>query len=199
LKIDIINRALIKLGEQTISSTQQHPMGAILEMAYEDAKKSLLSMYVWRFAIKRQNLAIVDENTGTSLYKYKYQRPSDCLVIVSVNDYYRFPDVRDYRATSGERYILEGDKILSNEGNLNLVYVADIDEGFPQLFEMSMSSKLASLLCLKIHQNPNLYQVYEQETHSYLMQAIQMNEIMQDVQEMGDNSWIAIRRTWAND
>ena len=31
------------------------------------------------------------------------------------------------------------------------------------------------------------------------MQAIQMNEIMQDVQEMGDNSWIAIRRTWAND
>jgi len=199
LKIDIINKALIKLGEQTISSTQNHPMGAILEMAYEDARRSLLSMYVWRFAMKRQELAILDEPTGTSLYKYKYQRPVDCLTIASVNDYYKFPDLRDYRSTSNERYVLEGDKILSNDKRLTITYVADIEEGFPQLFQMAMASKLAAMLCIKTHQNPNLYQVYEQEANSYLMQAIHMNEIMQDSQELGDNSWISVRRIWDND
>jgi hypothetical protein len=199
LKIDIINKALLKLGEQTISSTQNHPTGAILDMVYEDVRRSLLSMYVWRFALKRQDLAVVDEPTGTSLYRYKYQRPSDCLTIVNVNDYYKFPDLRDYKSTSNERYVLEGDKILSNDKRLTLSYVSDIQEGFPQLFQMAMASKLASSICIKVHQNPNLYQLYEQEANAYLMQAIQMNEIMQDSQELGDNSWISVRRIWEND
>lgn len=199
MKIEIINKALIKLGEKTISSTQNHPMGAMLEMAYEDARKSLLSMYVWRFAIKRQELAYLDEPTNSSIYKYKYQRPNDCLTIVNIGDFYKPSDLRDFRITSGERYLLEGNCILSNNERLNLVYVADIKEGFPQLFSMAIASKLAGSLCVKIHQNPNLYQMYEQEANAYLMQAIQMNEIMQDTQELGDNSWVSVRRTWEND
>lgn len=199
MKIDIINKALIKLGEKTISSTQNHSLGAILDMAYEDIRRSLLSMYVWRFAIRRQNLAYVDEPTNTALYKYKYQRPNDCLMVVSVGDYYKCADLRDYNSSSNERYLLEGKYILSNDKSLNLVYVGDVKEDLPPLFEMAMACKIAGFLSVKIHQNPNLSQMYEQEANAYLMQAIQINEIMQDSQSLGDNSWISVRRVWEND
>lgn len=198
MKIEIINNALIKLGERTISSTQNHPMGEMLDMAYEEVRKSLLSMYVWTFAIRRQELAYIDEPTNSS-YKYKYQKPNDCLMFIRIGDFYKPADIRDYRATAGERYKLEGDYILSNDKSLNLVYIADVKEGFSQLFKMALASKLAGFMTIKIHQNPNLYQIYEQEANSYLMQAIHLNEIMQDTQELGDNSWISVRRIWEND
>jgi hypothetical protein len=198
LKIDIINRALIRLGEDTITSTQNHNSGALFDIVYEDARKSLLSLYVWRFAIKRQELAMVDDK-GAGLYKYRYQRPHDCLTIVSVSDYYKTPDLRNYKYSTGERYQIEGNYILSNEKSVNLIYVADIEEEFPHLFEMALASKVAAGLTTKIHQNPSMYQMYEQEANSYLMQAIHMNEIMQDSQELGDNSWISVKRVWENE
>ena len=48
--INIINRALIKLGEPPLSSTNQQPAGPKLEIIYNDCVESLISLYPWSFA-----------------------------------------------------------------------------------------------------------------------------------------------------
>ncbi|MEI3582952.1 MAG: hypothetical protein V8R89_09890 [Alphaproteobacteria bacterium] len=51
MSIEIINRALIKIGEGTITSLSQNPYGDLMGLVYEDQRKMLLSSHYWRFAL----------------------------------------------------------------------------------------------------------------------------------------------------
>lgn len=195
MKIDIINRALVKLGQSTISSVNEMPWGAISNIVYEDVRRCLLSMYSWRFAIKESLLAPLDEQPFTALYKYKFQKPVDCLTFLTLGYMYKMADLRDIRTTSGERYFLMGKNILANINPLPIVYVADVEDVtlFSPLFVEAFVAKLAAELTIKIHQNPQLLQVYERDFNNYMTLAIQNNEIMQDTQSLCENSWVSIR------
>jgi hypothetical protein len=197
LKIDIINKSLVLLGEEPISSTNQKPWGRIMDMFYEDTKKSLLSMYPWRFAIKRVSLPVLDQETGYNKFKYKYELPSDCLLVMNQGEYYKNADLRDYRADSGELYIIEGRNVYSNINPFVLQYVSNVSEElFSPLFELALANKITAQASIKIKQNPNLTQLYESEFQGYISLAITNNEIVQDTQSLGDNSWVSIRKGW---
>ena len=197
LKIDIINKSLVLLGEEPISSTNQKPWGRIMDMFYEDTKKSLLSMYPWRFAIKRVSLPILDQETGYNKFKYKYELPSDCLLVMNQGEYYKTADLRDYRADSGELYVIEGRNVYSNINPFVLQYVSNVSEElFSPLFELALANKITAQASIKIKQNPNLTQLYESEFQGYISLAITNNEIVQDTQSLGDNSWVSIRKGW---
>ena len=60
-KIEIVNRALMKLGEPPISSLNDVVFGKSYEIIYDDVKKLLLSIYPWRFAIDVKKLNRLDE------------------------------------------------------------------------------------------------------------------------------------------
>lgn len=197
LKIDIINKSLVLLGEEPISSTNQKPWGRIMDMFYEDTKKSLLSMYPWRFAIKRVSLPVLDQETGYNKFKYKYELPSDCLLVMNQGEYYKTADLRDYRADSGELYVIEGRNVYSNINPFVLQYVSNVSEElFSPLFELALANKITAQASIKIKQNPNLTQLYESEFQGYISLAITNNEIVQDTQSLGDNSWVSIRKGW---
>lgn len=197
LKIDIINKSLVLLGEEPISSTNQKPWGRIMDMFYEDTKKSLLSMYPWRFAIKRVSLPVLDQETGYNKFKYKYELPSDCLLVMNQGEYYKNADLRDYRADSGELYVIEGRNVYSNINPFVLQYVSNVSEElFSPLFELALANKITAQASIKIKQNPNLTQLYESEFQGYISLAITNNEIVQDTQSLGDNSWVSIRKGW---
>lgn len=197
MKIDIINKSLVLLGEEPISSTNQKPWGRIMDMFYEDTKKSLLSMYPWRFAIKRVSLPILDQETGYNKFKYKYELPSDCLLVMNQGEYYKTADLRDYRADSGELYVIEGRNVYSNINPFVLQYVSNVSEElFSPLFELALANKITAQASIKIKQNPNLTQLYESEFQGYISLAITNNEIVQDTQSLGDNSWVSIRKGW---
>ena len=66
MNTEIINRALLKLGENPISSQNELPHGRNFNLIYDDVRRSLLSMYVWRFAVKTAELAPLDEKTETN-------------------------------------------------------------------------------------------------------------------------------------
>lgn len=199
MNIDIVNRALLKLGENPISSENELPHGKSFKLIYDDVRRSLLSMYYWRFAVKKVNLAPLDE-AASSIKKYVFQKPSDLISIIGIGDYFKIPDLRDFVLSSGERYLIIGDKIESNLNPLPLVYIVDEEDTtkYPPLFKDAFSLKLAMDMTIKIHQNFNLYQLIEQEFSSVLSAAMQNNDIIQDTQSFGDNSWVSIREGWQN-
>ena len=197
---NIINRALIKLGEPPVSSTNKMANGESFKLVYDDVRKSLLSSYMWRFAIKTVELAPLDEKPQTNR-KYCFQIPSDCLVIAGIGDLYKFPDLRDYILSSGERYVIMGDKIECCLNPLPLTYVADVcDTGlFSPWFREAFSARIAAEMAWKIHQNGNMKQVLEQDFATAIAMAMQNNDIIQDTKSIGDNSWISVREAWYGD
>lgn len=199
MKIDIINKSLVLLGEEPITSVNQKPFGRLMDMLYEDTKKSLLSMYPWRFAIKREFLPVLDEDTMYHKFKYKYELPSDCLLVLKQGEFYKTPDLRDFITDTGELYIIEGKSIYSNINPFMLHYISNVSEElFTPLFEIALATKIASLASVKIKQNTNLVQLYESEYQGYISLAITNNEIIQDTQSLSENSWVAVRRGWNN-
>lgn len=197
MDIEIANRALIKIGEAPVSSCNQKPLGEILQIVYDEVKLNLLSSYPWRFAIKRVVLAPLEEKSDNPRFKYKFQLPSDYLLLKCISDINHGANLRDYNATTGTRYEVEGNYVYYTEDNLPIVYVADVDETlYPPLFKEAFANKLASELSIKVHQNLSLVELYEQKFNISVESAISHNEIIADTEEMPDNSWIAIRGGW---
>lgn len=185
------------MGEAPISSVDEQPYGHLFQLVYDDVRKNLLSMYPWRFAIKRVRLAPLDEES-LSIYPYKYSLPTDYLTLVNVSDFYKPADLRDFRFSSMERYQIEGKNIYTPFKELLLIYVANVEGDFSQLFKEAFICKLAEELTVKLHQNGNLLQLFNQQYNEAIAQAIMHNEIIQDTQEMPENTWISIREGWHN-
>ena len=68
-KTEIVNRALLKLGEPPVSSLNDAAFGKSYETIYEDVKNLLLSSYPWRFAVACKHLAREEELYGE---RYRY-------------------------------------------------------------------------------------------------------------------------------
>lgn len=200
MNIELANRALIKIGQSPISSENQEPLGKILSIVYDEVKLLLLSSYSWRFAIKRATLSPLNKESDNVRFKYVFQLPNDCLLFRGVGDFHKHPDLRDYRGSTGTRWEIEGENIYSNEKVLPVVYIANVDEElFSAQFKEAFSNKLASELSIKVHQNLNLVQLYEQKYQASVQHAITCNEIIADTEELGENSWLAVREGWRID
>ena len=55
-KVEIVNRALMKLGEPPVSSLNDMQFGKSYEIIYDDIKELLLSSYQWRFSLEIKSL-----------------------------------------------------------------------------------------------------------------------------------------------
>ena len=125
MSINIINRALIKLGQPIISSTNQEPNGKIFGLVYQDIKDLLLSSHTWRFALKTVILAR-DAETPVSSFAYAYTLPSDFLSLYRFGQYFKQPNYSDNIQSSDERYSIEGDKIFCDEKNQLYTYFISV-------------------------------------------------------------------------
>lgn len=197
MNTEIANRALIKIGEPPISSYNQKPLGETLQIVYDEVKMNLLSSYPWRFAIKRVVLAPLEEKSNHPRFKYKFQLPSDCLLLRSISEINNSANLRNYNATTGTRFEVEGKNIYYTEDNLPITYIANVDEElFTPLFKEAFANKLAAELSIKVQQNLSLVEIYEQKFMASVQGAINHNEIMADTEEMPENSWLAVREGW---
>lgn len=200
MNIELANRALIKIGQSPISSANQEPLGKIISIVYDEVKLLLLSSYCWRFAIKRATLPRLNKESENPRFKNVFQLPKDCLLFRGVGDFHKPADLRDYKGSTGTRWEIEGDKIYSNLDSLPVVYIANVDEElFSAQFKEAFSNKLASELSIKVHQNLNLVNLYEQKYQASIQHAITCNEIIADTEELSENSWLAVREGWRID
>lgn len=194
-KIEVINRALLKLGEAPVSSLNTVAYSASYDVVYEDMKKLLLSSYPWRFAIGMKKLALVDE-----LYngKFMYKLPVDCLLVVNI---YGVSDIYDTNQVGdiSENYEISGDCVIADiKTGLKLEYVKLIDDvgSFTPLFREALAVKIASELAMRVKHSLQLKQMFDNEFMMLVKQAELNNEIMKDTEKLDDNSWVLVRKSW---
>ena len=135
--INIINRALIKLGEPPLSSTNQQPAGPKLEIIYNDCVESLISLYPWSFATRREYLAEVPVEIPGSRFNHAYRLPADLLVLLQVYEHFKAPNFSDCIMLSDKRYDVEGEFLVCDtDGPLFIRYVRRAEKAslFPKTF-----------------------------------------------------------------
>lgn len=176
-KVDICNRALMLIGQDTLSSVNDDsPRGRICFREFDAALDATLRSYHWPFAIKRAKLArLVDEPEFE--YKYYYELPHDMLRIVEIfsdgeHDRHTWYDGSiDSSSTYVHRkpYEIEGHRIATNMLAVNLKYIAKIrPEDLDAITNDVVAYKLAAVLCTVLIENPEMKQLLLQE-HAMLM------------------------------
>ncbi len=136
-EIDIINRALAKIGDQRITfRTDKNNRARLMDSLYEGVRDELLRECPWNFAMRRDSLAA---DPTAPIYKWAtaFPIPADLLYMVSTEN--------------NSAYRLEGNQILSNQENsLKITYVrrvtdpTEFDTGFAETFAAKLAYEGAS-------------------------------------------------------
>lgn len=131
-EIDIINRALAKMGDQRITSRGDNVNRArIMDSLYDGVRDELLRECPWNFATQRDTLS-ADPTPPIYQWATAFAVPADLLYMVSTE--------------GNSAYRLEGNQILSNQENsLNITYVRRVTDAteFDTGFAESLAAKLA--------------------------------------------------------
>lgn len=131
--IDIINAALSKLGEVTITSVADvSPAGRIANRTYADIRDALLRQYPWNFATKRASLA-ADAEAPEWGYDYAFTLPAGCLRLIEVN------------AAATDQWRNEGGKVVTDlTAPLEIRYVEEVAvDQMDATFREALAARLA--------------------------------------------------------
>jgi hypothetical protein len=112
--VDICNRALSILGQESISSLSENtPIALACRTHWPPIRKSVLGSHTWNGVTKRAVLSRLLERPAFG-FKYYYQLPSDCLWAARTEDEAFFQ--------------VEGRKLLTDSESVKLLYVADTED-----------------------------------------------------------------------
>lgn len=180
-KVDICNSALRKLGVERINSlAEDNSRAKICNDRYDILKDEMLRSHPWKFAIKRAQLASL---VSTPLFDYEkqYQIPADCLRVLKVNDHYT-------------EWSQEGDKILSNDTECLIKYIARVDEAlFDSSFIEVLAFRLALDMCFSITQSSSREQVLQSQYAVFLADARSFSAQTANQEEYIIDSYLDVR------
>lgn len=194
--VAVVNLALTKLGENRITDLDDNTKPAREANAiYTMLRDKLLRRFVWRFAVKRVELAAL-VSTPAHGYDYEYQMPTDCLRILQVGDYYPSVDLSDFVSGPTAPYQIEGGKILHNDsGPLNLRYITRVED--PTLFDACFDEMFASLLAYNLAepltQSNTKKEAAWQDYKQARTDAVIANAIENPPETLQDDTWVAAR------
>lgn len=85
-KIEIVNRALVKIGQNRISSLDENSKGATtVRTVYDQVRDTLMQSYVWNFSKLRIQLA-ADTAAPLFGFQYRYRLPANTLRVLGLGD-----------------------------------------------------------------------------------------------------------------
>ena len=181
--IDIINKALVLLGANTISSISEGTAeSTAVSVVYDSARQACLRIHPWNFATKEAELAAV---SGGSDYKHAYQfnLPSDAIRLLTV---YNDPS-----------YKLKGRSIYSNFNSCNIRYIFDNTDvaSWDSSFCDVVSYRIASELAYSLTKSTSLSQAMEQQFARRVIEAkaIDASEDIEDSIAPYDSAFIGVR------
>jgi hypothetical protein len=185
-EIDIVNRALQRIGAQRIDAfDQSHPNARSALAAYESVRDRLLRAHPWNFAVKRARLPALSDKTEFGEL-YRYELPDDFLRLLPPDDRAR----RDWR--------IEGREITTADAPpLDVRYIARVTD--PNLYDASfvevLASRLALELAYEIAPSQNIVQLTSALYEAALREAKSVGAFEEPPQEPPEDDWITIMRT----
>lgn len=192
-QVEIVNRAIIKLGGETVTSLEDNKKSArVFSALWDTVRKAELSRAYWNFATQRASLPALGDVPDWG-FAYQYQLPSDYLKLMQVNDVFVAPGLADYRQSDDSPWAIEGQAILTDFGApLKIRYVKDItDTGlFHELFVEMLASKLAFEGCYAITQSREGQRQASDDYKMALKEARLSNAIERPPVGLPDDSWI---------
>tara|TARA_R110000782_G_scaffold55304_3_gene116572 strand:- start:379 stop:969 length:591 start_codon:yes stop_codon:yes gene_type:complete len=131
--VDICNNALIDLGASVISSlTEDSKAARLCNQRYDSIRDTVFRSHPWNCLVNRASLA-ADSVAPAFEYTYQYTLPTDpyCLRVLTLE-------------TADFLYKVEGRKILTDEGTVNLIYVGRVLD--PNQYDHSLLETLSAAL-----------------------------------------------------
>lgn len=135
--VDICNSALNMIGASNIISlTEDSKAGRICNQRFPFVRDSVMRSHPWNCLIRRAGLAQLSD-TPTYEYAYQYQLPADpyCLRVLDVEN----------EVDQGVTYVIEGRTLLTDEGSINIRYVARITDAneYDAMLTETISARMA--------------------------------------------------------
>lgn len=131
-QVDIMNRALDRLGQRPVSDPEENTKTArLLNGMFPEVRDAVLRAHPWNFAVIRIALA---EETTTPVWGFlaQYVKPGDMLRLIEIEN--------------NPNYKIEGERILTDTATaINIKYISRITDTtlYDNLFVEALAAKLA--------------------------------------------------------
>lgn len=192
-QVEVVNRALIKLGAARITSINDPVKGAqVMSALWDTVRRAELSKRYWTFAMQRTTLPALASPPAFG-FANAYQLPPDYLKLAQVGDEYIAPGLADYRTQDDSPWQVEGGMLLTDfAAPLKLRYVRDITDtgAFVGQFVEVLAAKLAYEACYAITQSREGQQLAMTDYKTAVKEAAAGNAIEKPPQGMPDDSWV---------
>jgi hypothetical protein len=195
-QIEVVNRALIKLGEDRLISLEDDTKAArAVGMVWDTLLDSELARNRWAFSVRRAILPALLEPPAWG-YSLAYQLPDDCLQLIWVDGASRSEGIQDFITDSTAPFLVEGRTILTDiEAPLQVRYVARVTD--PNLWEApfieAFSSRLAYELAEDLTQSSSKREMAWAEYKTSVGEARRQSAIQNPPQSIPDDSWLQAR------
>lgn len=195
-QIEIVNLALVLLGEQRITSMGDAEKPAREASAiYDLSRDAIMGGYNWSFAMTRVklNAAVTPPAFG---FGRSFPLPADCLRVILVDEIYVGLDLTDYRGVPTEEYMFEGRNLLTDFGSpLPIRYVKrETDTSlYPPCFVKALAAQLAVDLAETLTQSNTKKQAAEGALQREMRLAVRANAIELPPKKLADDEWIISR------
>ena len=158
--VQICNMALAAVGHgDTIASFEEDSQNArVCRIYYEQVRDQCLEDVDWRFASRRRALVKVDDSDAVTEWAYRYQYPTDCLVMREIIS---LP--RSKRSDQRIPFAVESDAdhglvILTDQSDAIARYTAKVEDPswWPRSFVDYLVYSLAEKLGQALRVDPNI-------------------------------------------
>lgn len=185
---DIINRALMKLGQDGICSlSDDNERAKAAAAAYDAVRDSEIASYRWCFAARRALIEECEEKPPFGFAR-QFALPDDFLRLIAL------PDAPDNAA---DDYAIEGLHLLTDYPSpLKILYIARIvsPQFFPPVFAEALACRLAAELCERLTQDAQRKQLLMAEYAQTISTAKRCSAIQMAAQRPPEGIFIEARR-----
>lgn len=196
---DIVNRALLKLGDGNITAiTETSDPARAAQTAFKSVAQAELRSHAWNFALRR---TMIEREQAAPEFGFAsvFQLPANSLRVIEINDrWVSNPAALESPLASSEpEFTFEGNAVLCNEtAPLKLRYVFDLSDDTGQWdasFTEAFCCRLASELCVKRTKNLRLKDSLKKDYREAIFDARRVNAIQLPPRGMDDGSWMQAR------
>lgn len=149
--VDIANYALNSLGASNISSFSENSKPArIINQRFDSVRDSVFRSHPWNSLIRRAELPKETESPAFG-YLNQFTLPTNpyCLrVLEFTNGSISYPQDNMFNNAGGPVFVIEGRKLLSDEGTVKIKYVARVTD--PQEYDANLIDVLAAAVAFEI-------------------------------------------------